>query len=294
MFTVTPLDGQFGAKIESVDASRLEDSELRQLIDLLYRHRILVFPKQNLSKQELVRFSERWGKPTEYTDGGRAEPDFPTIFLLRNTPEFRPPGMRNDAAHWHTDGTFQAVPQSTTMLYGIEAPTVGGETLFVDAVAAYEALPADEKAKLEKLRVIHKFFGGKPLPGEFIPRAIQDTHDTKWPKVLHPLVMPHPVASTKALYGLGGTPIGIDGMDQEEADELLLKLKLHVINSPFRHQYKVRPGDLMLWDNFSTMHSATALEYTKEDGKRRLIHRISVRGFPTVLSRSEIHSLYAS
>jgi taurine dioxygenase len=99
------------------------------------------------------------------------------------------------------------------------------------------------------------------------------------PRQRHPLIMKHPVTGRKAVF-TSGTACGIEGMDEREAIALIRMLREHVVSPEFRADYKVMPGDIVLWDNFSTVHCASPIEYSNEDGKRRLLYRISTKGVP--------------
>ena len=96
----------------------------------------------------------------------------------------------------------------------------------------------------------------------------------------HPLVMVHPVTGRKGIF-TSGTAYAIDGMDDIEATALIRELREHIVRPAYRTSYKVRPGDIVLWDNFGTVHCASPIEYSNDDGKRRLLHRISTKGMPS-------------
>jgi taurine dioxygenase len=98
--------------------------------------------------------------------------------------------------------------------------------------------------------------------------------------------MRHPVTGRKSLF-IGGTAFGVEGMDRVEARELILALRTHATQPQFTARYKVEPGEIFIWDNFQTMHTATPIEYSDEDGKRRLLYRISTKGLPD-LCRAEL------
>ena len=200
----------------------------------------------------------------------------PELIKIRNSPA-TPPNKRDGAMHWHSDSSYEAEPASVTMLYAVEAPTSGNETLFVDMVGAYEALPEPTKARIDPLQVVHDPRGGKVnLPGE----KRGEGYDTPLPVVAHPLVSRHPVTGRKALYGISGTAAGIVGWDEQAGIDLLVELKKHALASRFRQAARAEVGSILVWDNYSVMHSATPTEYSDEDGKRRLLYRISTRGLP--------------
>ena len=192
--------------------------------------------------------------------------------------------------HWHSDSTYEEVPASTTMLYCLEAPLRGGETLFADTQAAYEALPDDMKRQIHGLMVKHRA-GAGPRDPEFGERPhsskpYSEEAQRRIRTFLHPLVLDHPVTGRKLLFGVAGTATGIEGMADEEAMTLITALKRHVLQPRFRGAHTVRPGELLLWDNYPLIHTATPIEYSLEEGRRRLLHRISVKGLPAPAAAS--------
>jgi taurine dioxygenase len=174
------------------------------------------------------------------------------------------------------------VPATVTMLLAEEAPSEGNETLFADCVAAYEALPAELRERIAGLQVIHDPNGGKvTIDGESRGRG----EGRGLPLVNHPLVKVHPFTGRKALYGFTGTAVGIVGMEESEALDLLMRVKKHVLREEFRQSAKAETGTILIWDNYSVIHSATPTEYSDEVGKRRLLYRISTRGLPGILAQ---------
>jgi taurine dioxygenase len=276
-----PLPGPFGAAVEGLDlGAGLADDEMRMLVDLLCRHRFLLIRGQKLNKAQYAAFGRRWGEPLPFFIPSHRDPEQPELIHVRNSPAV-PENQRDGAAHWHTDSSYETVPASVTMLYAVEAPALGGETLFADMVAAWNALPEAERAALRGLQVRHMVIGGKAMGGEKIggnrhDEEVRRQREKEMP--LHPLVRRHPLAGHEALYAISGSACGIEGMGAAEGEALLARLKAHATQPRFVQACKARVGDILLWDNFSTLHSATPLEYSDEDGKRRLLYRISTRG----------------
>jgi len=274
---ISPMEGSFGATVSGLDASRpLDEATTRVLIDGLFEHRILLVPGQRLSEREYLRFGRLWGRPLLFFRPEGRHGDLPELIKIRNSPA-TPPQLRDGAMHWHSDSSYEAEPASVTMLYALEAPASGSETLFADLVAAYDALPEETKARIGSLRVIHDPRGGKVnLPGENRGKS----SDTGLPVVTHPLVSRHPVVGRRALFGISGTACGVVGWDEQAGIDLLIELKKHALQPQFRQQARAAAESILIWDNCSVMHSATPAEYSNEDGKRRLLYRISTRGLP--------------
>ncbi|WP_322755431.1 TauD/TfdA family dioxygenase [Frankia sp. Cas3] len=277
--SIRPMPGPFGAWVDDVDLQRpVDDDTIRLLTDALWSHRILVLPNQYLSDTQYVDFGGCWGEPIEFFVPSARLADHPEIIRIRNSPAV-PPESRDGAMHWHSDSSYEAVPAMVTMLYGVEIPTSGNDTLFLDTVAAYAALDSDLKKRIADLAVIHDPSGGKvTFDGEVRGRGRHDD----LPVVTHPLVARHPVVGRKSLYGFSGTAAGIVGMPEGEALELLIQLKRFALQDRFRQRARCDVGSVLIWDNWSVLHSATPTCYSNADGERRLIHRISTRGVPAV------------
>jgi taurine dioxygenase len=276
------LPGPFGAAVEQLDlALDLDAVTTRTLIDALFEHHILLLEDQKLTEADYARFGRLWGDPLMFFVPKHRHGSFPEIIRIRNSPA-TPSESRDGAMHWHSDSSYEEVPASVTMLYGVESPDAGNDTLFADLAAAYDALPQATKEVIESLRVLHDPRGGKVnFPGEV--RGSGTTEPL--PVVNHPLVVHHPVTGRKALFGISGTACGIVGWDEEQAIELLLELKRHALQAQFRQSARVSKETVLLWDNFAVIHSATRTDYSDEPGRRRLLHRISTKGLPLIYER---------
>jgi taurine dioxygenase len=281
---MSPMVGPFGATVSGADLSLpLDEATSRELIDALFEHRILLVPDQRLSEREYLRFGRLWGPPLLFFRPEGRHGDLPELIKIRNSPA-TPPQQRDGAMHWHSDSSYEAEPASVTMLYALESPSSGNETLFADMVAAYEALPEETRAQIDSLEVIHDPRGGRvSLSGEKRGKA---SDDGGLPVVRHPLVSRHPVVGRKALFGISGTACGIVGWDEQSGIDLLIELKKHALQPQFRQGARAAAGSVLIWDNYSVMHSATPTEYSNEEGKRRLLYRISTRGLPPLYGRA--------
>jgi taurine dioxygenase len=274
---ITRMAGAFGATVGDVDlGATLDATTFQELVDGLYDHRILLIPGQRLTNQAYAEFGGRWGDPIVFFVPGARDRQFPSIIRITNSPA-TPEASRDGAMHWHSDSSYEAVPASVTMLYGIEVPLVGNETLFADCASAYDALPRSMREQVDPLVVVHDPKGGKVnIEGEVRGRGQTEP----LPVVTHPLVIEHPVTGRRSLFGFSGTAAGIVGCDEADAIDLLLEVKRHVLQPRFRQQARVDVGSVLLWDNYSVVHSATPTVYSEADSERRLLHRISTRGLP--------------
>src|SRR5271165_3931931 len=163
MWATKYLEGPFGVEIEGADiAYETDGAFIKRLLDLLYEHHVLIIRDQTLTKPQYSLFGRQWGNPIAFFKESHLDPDFPDLIRISNSPDV-PERQHNGAAFWHTDASYEYVPASVTMLYALEVPKVGGETMFIDMAAAYDALPEDTKARIGALQVRHMIVGGKRI-----------------------------------------------------------------------------------------------------------------------------------
>ncbi len=289
MVTLTPLDAAFGVEMHGVRlADDFSDPVMRTLVDALHVHRVIVIRDQDLDEDRFLRFGRLWGDPIPHVLDHMRMDGYPELMTVGNTEERdRDAKIRNGAALWHTDQSYEEVPASATMLYSILAPREGGETQFCDMAGAYDSLDAATRERIDSLEVAHKYGRGRRLAGEAVVNPIiNDDQDRRVPPVHHPLVMRHPVTGRKALYAIGHGAYAIRDMTSEEAGALLDSLKAHALCEEHIYRHHYRPGDLVIWDTLQTMHAASPIAFATSRENARLLWRISVRGLPQVLSRT--------
>ena len=281
---VERLAGAFGARISGIDLAADVEDRTFALYDLLLEHRFIVIPDQQLTFDLYAALGHRWGRPVLLISEKNRVGSHPEIIRQSNA-EATPNFVRNVASHWHCDSSYEAEVAAATLLYGVQAPAHGGETLFADLVAAYEALPDAKRRELDELQVWHGVSAATALEDEVIvkpedlPLEARKTVKYSDP-VLHPLVQRHPANGRKGLYGLGGSPYAVAQMPEEDGARLLLDLRRHATQAEYCSRYKLMPGDVLIWDNYSVMHRATPIDYSDEPGARRENYRISVKGLP--------------
>src|SRR5207302_5695701 len=170
-----------------------------------------------------------------------------------------PKRLADAGTYFHPYYAYLDVPACATMLYSMEVPESGGDTLFANQYAAYDNLPAAMKRKIEPLVAVHHY-GNRHVPeGEARTAASMLTAEqkAKMPLITHPLVRRHPVTGGKALYAVSGSSYGIVGMPHDEAVALLDELTAHATQKQYILRYSYGVGDVVIWDNASLLHSAT-------------------------------------
>lgn len=276
MNEIEKLPGPFGVQVRDVDPTALSDDDLKTLLLALYGNRLLVLRTRGLTEEAFLAFARRAGDPIRIRVGETE--GYPEIATITNV-GVDTAAEKRGAAHWHSDQSFKAEVSSVTMLYSVQAPEAGGETRFCDLAAAYAGLPADVRERIDDLVVEHRH-------GVSIV-ASDDDHVPVPPKgwdqsttVHHPLVRRHPVTGEKTLYAISGTSQGIVGMPRDEAASLLRELCDHAFQDRYLSQHRHEVRDLVMWDNPTTMHSASPIPAATGPHDTRDIRRISLRGYP--------------
>jgi taurine dioxygenase len=279
---VKKIGKAMGGEITGVDLRKLSDAEFAQILDAFHEHQVIVIRNQNLSPAELVRFSERFGPLEDQLNARYTLPDFPEVLVLSNdVKDGRPVGLIDAGDFWHSDSSHREKPSMATILLALQNPKQGGDTEFASMYAAYDGLPEDMKRRIAGLKAVHavsKLKNKRVKVSERRPDAKDHYEFQKSiPDQVWPVVRTHPATGRKALYVSPRFTIGIDGMAEEEADEILDILFEHEIRPEFTYTHKWKDGDLVIWDNRCVMHRGAG-GYIYPD--MRTMHRTVVAGEP--------------
>jgi len=268
-FALRPLSPALGAEISGIDLRDPIDAALKgKLLDAWHEHLIILLRDQVLDEDAQVRFAETFGPPAKITSGRSFSVRHPSVMLISNIrQDGKPIGALPDGEmQFHTDQCHQAVPAKATLLYAIEIPSLGGNTLFANAYAAYATLPADIKARIEGRRALNAY------DKDSTQRTAR--YDNAASSCWHPVVRTHPATGRKALYVNRLMTREIEGLPHAESDALLEKLFDHHEQQQFVYEHVWRPGDLLMWDNRCTLHARTDFPA----GERRLLRRVTILG----------------
>lgn len=272
---VEELKPGFGAEIFGVDLHKASAAERAAVVDLFQRHGAILLRNQKLTPDDLETFVSAFGEPEDHTLKEFTLPGHPKVYILSNrTKDGVPIGAHNDGVGWHTDYSYKAEPVMCTMLYAVEVPPEGSDTLLADGCAAWKALSPERQKQLLPLKLHHSYqhfmrtrqYGARELPEEII-RANPD--------VIHPLIRTHPANSRKALWPSTGTVIDVIGMPKEEGLQLVDELVEFMTQEQFVYRHKWKVGDVLMWDNRCTLHTGTLYDDTKYF---RTMHRLWARG----------------
>jgi taurine dioxygenase len=266
-----PLSGVLGAEVFGVDLSNLTDADFGRINDAFIEHHVLVFGDQDLSPEAQLSFGRRFGElDTHPFVHGNAE--YPELLDVITVPEDRV----NFGGGWHTDVTFLEEPDLGSILYAVDPPPVGGDTLFANQHAAYRSLSETMKHLLDGLVAVHSAGPQYAEGGLSTTSKAMETRNAELAAntVEHPVIRTHPVSGRKGLYVNQAFTIGIKGMKPAESQALLGFLFDVAVHERFTCRVRWQPGTLVMWDNRSVQHYAL-FDYA---GQRRHMRRITVKG----------------
>jgi taurine dioxygenase len=271
---IQPISGALGAEIGGVDlAEDVGDGVISEIRAALNAHGAIFFRDQHLTPAQLVAFSERFGElQVERSPVIHRVPGHPMVELMVKEAH----EITNIGEGWHTDQASRETPCMGTILYARDIPPYGGDTLFSNMAAAYEALSDGLKETLEGLSAVHSLYfllmTQKALHGD--PDGRFEHADKADSVATHPVVMRHPETGRKILYVNPGYTTHFEGWTAEESAPLLNYLFRHGQKPEFTCRFRWQVDSLAFWDNRQTWHYA-ANDY---HGHRREMHRVVVKG----------------
>ena len=269
-----------GAEIVCDLARDIDEPTFREIEDAFHDNIVVVFRGQQLSNERQIEFSRRFGELEIHIVKKYLLPGYPEILLISNIRDAQGEhiGLADAGFTWHTDTSYRRRPSRCSLLYAKEVPHRGGQalgdTVFANAVAAYEALPHNMKERLAGLGAIHRYSARRRVTDSPRPKLTREQLD-ETPDIAHPIVRTHPYTGRKSLYVTAGECVGIEGMPEDEALDLIAELDAHIVRPEFLYRHQWRVGDLLMWDNAASMHLAIC-DYTLPE--RRLMHRTTVIG----------------
>ena len=273
-----PISPHIGVELRGVDLSRpLDDEAFRAIRAAWVRHTILLVRDQShLRPEGLIAFARRFGPLDEHDQPQYCLAGYPEIALVSNVKEGdRYIGAPKAGRQWHSDAQYLRQPPSASLLWAKEIPASEGNTCFANMIAAYRALSADQRARIDPLRVNFSRTRAYALYHPERP-PLSDEEKARLPDVQHPLVRTHPETGERALYA-GGEQHGgtVIGMPNAEGEALLRELRAFATQPRFAYEHRWQVGDLIVWDNRSAMHCALPFD---EERHRRMMYRVQVAG----------------
>lgn len=260
-----------GAHVEGVDLTQLSDDQFAEIRTAFLDHGALFFRDQHLTPEDHIAFANRWGE-IDVNRFFKRRDGYPEIAeVLKEADQ-----ELNIGGGWHTDHSYDEVPAMGSILYALEIPPTGGDTLFAGMAAAYGALDDDMKVRIADLKARHgnaHIFGEESTYRKRFEGRYTNPEQAGQ-EAVHPVVLAHPETGVKGLYVNPGFTLEIVDMEPEESGELLQTLYVHVAQDRFHYRHKWSEGDFAMWDNRSTWHNAL----NDYKGHRRYLNRITMAG----------------
>lgn len=252
---ISPIAGALGAEIGGVDVAQdLDDTVIRAIRQALLDYGVIFFRDQYLDREQHKAFTRRFGEIFIHPNYNGVSAD-PEIVDIR-----REPGDKKIVGEdWHTDTTMVAEPPMGAILYAIEVPPYGGDTLFANQYLAYDSLSPGLKQTLEGLRAVHtdRMVAG-PQAGMNALRSTKVREDANWRETIsfHPVVRTHPETGRKMLFVNRSYTVGFEGWTEAESKPLLEYLLEHGHRPEYTCRFRWSNGSIAFWDNRCTKHLA--------------------------------------
>jgi taurine dioxygenase len=263
-----PTGRSLGAEIRDVDLSDdLDASMIDAIKRALLEYLVLIFRDQQLTPAQQVKFARQFGALQRH-DYVCALPDHPDLIEIRKEPHH----VQNFGGVWHSDNSYLRTPPLGALLYAVEVPNNGGDTLWANQYSAYEHLPAQLKTTIHQLFAVH---APDAAFGEM--RRLADESqavENRLYEVVHPLVRTHPDTKRRSLFHSGLCTVRLKDQTISESKPLLDHLLTHATNPTITYRHRWRKRDVVFWDNRCTMH----LAMNDYGGQRRIVHRVSIQG----------------
>ncbi|WP_146344800.1 TauD/TfdA dioxygenase family protein [Phaeobacter marinintestinus] len=269
---IRPLTGALGAEI--LDADLTDPDQFDAIRQAFIDHSVITIRAQSLTPDDHLRFARRWGD-INVNRFFAALDTHPEIAIVLKEPDQT--GAIGEV--WHTDHAYDQEPAMGSILYGIEIPEVGGDTVFCSMAAAYDALSDRFKSLLDGLHAWHSsrhVFGASQSKSDASRTGRVGNADNATQDALHPVVIKHPLSGRPGLFVNPQFTTQIDGLTQPESDAILNMLYDHCQKPEFQCRVRWKTGDVTMWDNRATWHKAI----NDYHGHRRYMNRITVQGGP--------------
>ena len=268
---IVPLSPALGAEIRGIDLVRpLDAATFAAIQEAWHQHLVIVLRGQRLDEAQQVRFAERFGELSPIHTAHHSDTNKAVMYIGNRKKDGKIVGaLPLGEMQFHSDQCYRERPAMGTMLYSIEIPSKGGNTLFANAYKAYEALPPEVRQRVEgrKAVQVYDYDGG-----------VLDRKNMVAPEAgmsfAHPLARTHPATGRKALYVNRLMTHHIEGLPREESDRLLALMFETIERKEFVYEHRWRVGDVLLWDNRCTLHARR--DFNPDEN--RWMRRVTIQG----------------
>lgn len=278
-----------GAEVLDIDVTLVTEEQTNIIKQLVYEHKLVVFRSQDINIEQYIAFARTIGEPQVYPQDNYHHPDYPEIFVSSNLPkDGKKFGVKGTGRYWHTDCAFLNEPLPFTMLYPQVLPNSIRETYYIDMQQVYKKLPTHLKSFLDAKYLRHEGKMRYKVQELDIDRALIDIIndiDNRFPAVIHPAVITHPITNEEILYMSEGFTTGIVDTNYETSQKYLLELFEFIERKENIHTHTWKDGDILLWENRTLNHMAS----TVPKGENSVSFRIGIYdGLPFYVSPENV------
>src|SRR6476469_8126546 len=244
MVEIRRMGPQIGVEVTGVDVKSLDEAGFAPIYQAWLDHNVMVVRDQELTIEEFLRYSRRFGPVIPHPSKSTRHPEIPEITML-GINKFDADGQLNDAIYrrgaegWHTDGAYNQAPFKATQLYALAVPSRGGDTLFANGYAAYQGLPQRLKDRLDGV------IGAFAYSGRRGGSRLLNPEDREWTPVYHPIFRVHPETGRKSLYFDPGKIVDFVGIERSDGDEIIAQLTEAMIQPDAEYHHKWEKGDIV-------------------------------------------------
>ena len=273
---IRPYAAAIGAEIHGVDLSRPLDNQIwLEIRDAFHEYLVIFFHDQHLTPEQHIAFARRFGalEPYPFVHGIEGFPELIEVVKM-------PDEVRNFGAGWHADMSFRERPPLGAVLYGIEVPPVGGDTMFANMYLAYETLSDGMKALVERTQGVHDSHEPADHSRSYKGMSLMGKKGVSRQTSRHPLVKVHPVTGRKSLFISPDYCMQLEDMTDSESRPLLDYLERHATRHEFICRFRWEPNSVAVWDNRCTMHNALSDDLgarLRGQGFKRVMRRATIR-----------------
>ncbi len=271
-------EATFGARLSDIDLTDLNSFDFAKLSALIYEHKVLCIEKQNLTEEQYINFARGLGLLVPFKFKNYSNNNRPEIMILDNQAHVTGVGGRKVGNMWHTDSSHLENPLDLTLLLAKKVPEskYGGQTLFVDTELALEQLDSPTREVLEKTSALHEVLWTYKIMSDDVGQSLKELIDqvrAKNNSAVHSCLSTHSKTGRRNLYLNPGYTTEVLELGATESKTLLEHVFVSALQTENIKSFEWQCDDLLIWDNRSVWHMATAVE----DSVARIMHRIGIR-----------------
>ena len=279
----------FATEIHDVNCEVISDAQMTRLIEILFENHLLVIKGQNISSGSYLAFMKKIGEPVLHVLQNHALPENPEIIKISSlvNENGTPEGVLDGGSYWHADMSYLHPLGIATALYCVRVSKVGGRTQFLDLADGLQKLENRRnedckrlnslKTSLNDITIFHRFGNRrKRHDNNAKEQRLTRSQSGFLTEVTHKLIERHPITKQKSLFAIAGSAVAIEGVNETESDLILNEIEDFVIERAKFYEHQYETGDIVIWDNMSTLHQGFGVTPTTISEESRLLYRINV------------------